>query len=65
MNAGERLLTANEVGAMFRVDPKSVTRWARLGRIDAVRTPGGHYRFRDSVVRDLLRQPGEPEGSAR
>jgi excisionase family DNA binding protein len=51
----ERLLTPGEVAALFRVDPKTVTRWAASGRITSIRTPGGHRRFRESEVRALLR----------
>ena len=43
---GERLLTPGEVASLFRVDPKTVTRWATAGRIGSIRTPGGHRRFR-------------------
>ena len=50
----ERLLTPGEVATMFRVDPKTVTRWAAAGRISSIRTPGGHRRFRESEVRALL-----------
>ncbi len=49
-----RLLTPGEVAALFRVDPKTVTRWAAAGRISSIRTPGGHRRFRESEVRALL-----------
>lgn len=52
--AGERLLTPGEVAQMFRVDPKTVTRWASAGRIGSIRTPGGHRRFRESEVKALL-----------
>ncbi len=45
------LLTPSEVAEMFRVNPKTVTRWARAGRISAVRTLGGHRRFRASEIR--------------
>ena len=51
----ERLLTPGEVATLFRVDPKTVTRWAAAGRIGSIRTPGGHRRFRESEVRALLR----------
>jgi excisionase family DNA binding protein len=43
------------VASLFRVDPKTVTRWAAAGRISSIRTPGGHRRFRESEVRALLR----------
>ena len=51
----ERLLTPAEVAAIFRVDPKTVTRWARDGRLSAVRTLGGHRRYREAEVLALLR----------
>jgi excisionase family DNA binding protein len=47
------------VAALFRVDPKTVTRWAAAGRIGSIRTPGGHRRFRESEVRALLEGEGE------
>jgi excisionase family DNA binding protein len=50
----ERLLTPGEVAALFRVDPKTVTRWATAGRIGSIRTPGGHRRFRECEVKTLL-----------
>lgn len=53
-STNDRLMTPGEVAEMFRVDPKTVTRWAAAGRIGSVRTPGGHRRFRESEVRALL-----------
>ncbi|CAB4874446.1 unannotated protein [freshwater metagenome] len=50
----ETLLTPAEVAALFRVDPKTVTRWAKAGKISAIRTLGGHRRYRASEVRELL-----------
>lgn len=50
----EDLLTPAEVAAMFRVDPKTVTRWAKAGRVSSLRTPGGHRRYRESEIRALL-----------
>lgn len=48
------LLTPGEVANLFRVDPKTVSRWAKAGRISSIRTVGGHRRFRESDVRALL-----------
>ena len=50
----ERMLTPGEVAALFRVDAKTVTRWAAAGKISCIRTPGGHRRFREDEVRSLL-----------
>lgn len=51
----EKLLTPSEVATMFRVDPKTVTRWAKAGKLSSVRTPGGHRRYKETEVRALLR----------
>nr|BFE56038.1 hypothetical protein GCM10020063_005640 [Dactylosporangium thailandense] len=50
----EPLLTPAEVSTMFRVDPKTITRWAKAGKLSAIRTLGGHRRYRESEVRALL-----------
>jgi excisionase family DNA binding protein len=62
VDTGDRLLTPGEVAALFRVDPKTVTRWAAAGRISSIRTPGGHRRFRESEVRALLEGDEELRG---
>ena len=51
----EVLLTPAEVAALFRVDPKTVTRWAQAGKLTSIRTLGGHHRYRESEVRELLK----------
>jgi excisionase family DNA binding protein len=50
----EPLLTPAEVATMFRVDPKTVTRWAKAGKLTSIRTLGGHRRYKESEVRSLL-----------
>jgi excisionase family DNA binding protein len=57
----DELLTPAEVAAMFRVDPKTVTRWARAGKITAIRTLGGHRRYHSAEIRALL--TGTPPGA--
>jgi predicted site-specific integrase-resolvase len=39
---------------MFRVNPKTVTVWAKTGKLNAIRTLGGHRRYKESEVRALL-----------
>ena len=63
MPATETLLTPGEVAGMFRVDPKTVTRWARDGKLTSIRTLGGHRRYREREVRALL--TGLPQGEPR
>ncbi len=59
----EPLLTPAEVATMFRVDPKTVTRWAKAGKLSSIRTLGGHRRYKESEVRSLLAGiPAQREG---
>ncbi len=53
LNPEPHLLTPAEVARMFRVDPKTVTRWARSGKLASVRTLGGHRRYERHVVNQL------------
>jgi excisionase family DNA binding protein len=50
----ELLLTPAEVATMFAVDPKTVTRWTGAGKLTWIRTRGGHRRYRETEVRNLL-----------
>jgi len=49
-----RLLTVSEVAELFGVSAKTVSRWAREGKLASVRTLGGHRRFRESYINSLL-----------
>lgn len=64
----EDLLTPSEVAKMFRVDPKTITRWAKSGKLSSIRTLGGHRRYRGPEVRALLegqrKVRTEPEAEA-
>ncbi len=60
MDDGDRLLKPCEVAKLFRVDAKTVGRWAAAGRLNAVLTPGGHRRFWRSEVRALLAGTAKP-----
>lgn len=53
-NAGD-VLTPGEVAKLFRVDPKTISRWAKAGQIKGFRTPGGHLRFHWEDVEPHLR----------
>lgn len=48
------LLTPGDVSRLLNVDPKTVARWARAGKLTCVWTPGGHRRYRASEVEKYL-----------
>lgn len=52
---GDRLLTPGETAAAFGVDVKTVTRWAKAGKLKRILTPGGHSRFRESDIQEMTR----------
>lgn len=56
----EVLLTPAEVASLFRVDPKTVTRWAKAGKLTSIRTLGGHRRYKESEVKTLLVSISKP-----
>ncbi|GHH66189.1 DNA-binding protein [Streptosporangium violaceochromogenes] len=62
----EPLLTPAEVAALFRVDTKTVNRWARTGKLTSLHTLGGHRRYRQTEIHALLHgnratQPAAPQ----
>ncbi|MDP9806572.1 excisionase family DNA binding protein [Trueperella bonasi] len=60
MNIEENdLMTPAEVAALFRVDPKTVARWADSGKLPSVRTLGGHRRFPRKDVLATIQQSQE------
>lgn len=58
-------LTSGDVARIFGVTKTTVKRWVQDGDLAAFRTPGGHHRFRQSDVDELLaRQETTPAGAA-
>jgi hypothetical protein len=64
----DRMLEPREVAFLYRVDPKTVTRWHAKGKLQGVhviKTPGGHRRFLAGDIKALLEsEPLEPGGMA-
>ena len=48
-----KYLTTAEVAEILHVSPKTVTRWAREGKLPHSRTLGGHRRYPGEAIRDL------------
>jgi excisionase family DNA binding protein len=58
-------MTPAEVANLFRVDPKTVSRWADAGKLNAVRTLGGHRRYRELEVQSLLTESTTESNSSQ
>jgi excisionase family DNA binding protein len=56
----DELLTPAQVASIFHVDPKTITRWARTGRLKSIRTLGGHRRYRRTDIQALLEGSQHP-----
>lgn len=64
ISADDALLTPAEVATLFRVSPKTVTLWARAGKLTALKALGGHRRFRAGDVRTALASAEEQPDSS-
>jgi excisionase family DNA binding protein len=63
----ETYLLASEAAELFQVSPKTITRWAREGKLPYARTLGGHRRYPESRIRALLEEletPSQPASKA-
>ncbi len=49
-------LTTGQAAQMCAVTPATVLNWIRAGRLEGIRTPGGHYRVKVEKLRPLLGQ---------
>jgi excisionase family DNA binding protein len=49
-------MTPGEVAALLHVDANTLARWADSGKLNAIRTPGGHRRYLMSEVLRLTRR---------
>lgn len=56
---GDALLTPTEVARLLLVDPKTVTRWAKEGKLSSIRTPGGHRRYSRAEVEGFYTRGGQ------
>ena len=49
-----KLLTAQEVADIFRVNVKIIGQWVRDGKLETVKYPGKNHRFSKQYILDLL-----------
>ena len=48
------IIMPGAVAKLFGVDPKTITRWCRQGRLQAIKTRGGHRRFHRDYIAKVL-----------
>ena len=61
----EGLLTTAEVAARLNVSTWTIRQWDASGKLPAIRTPGGHRRYRESDVNRVLGIQQENKGENR
>ena len=62
---GEKFLRTSDVAKMLHVSPKTVSRWAKEGRIPHLSTLGGHRRFPATEIERLMDElSGRREGAS-
>jgi excisionase family DNA binding protein len=57
---GTLWLTLGEASRILGVDPDTLRRWADNGKIDVLKTPGGHRRFLRESIEGMLPRPRRP-----
>lgn len=57
--AEPELLKPSEAGRLLGVDPKTVSRWAKAGKLSSIRTLGGHHRFRADEIHRIFQERKE------
>jgi excisionase family DNA binding protein len=56
-------MTSGEVARALNMTDAAIRRWAREGLVEAIKTPGGQYRFRREALARLM-QVRNPNGSS-
>ena len=64
-DAGKRLLRTAEVARLFEVSGRTISEWARRGRIPSVRTPGGHRRYPADLIMSMVQGQHDRSGTTR
>ena len=52
-----KLLRSSEVAALFDVTERTVINWATAGKLPSIRTVGGHLRFRQDDIMEMISGP--------
>jgi excisionase family DNA binding protein len=58
-------VTSGEVARALNMTDAAIRRWAREGLLEAIKTPGGQYRFRREAVSNLMKGRQTPRARAK
>jgi excisionase family DNA binding protein len=61
-NRSNDWMTSGEVARELNMTDAAIRRWAREGLVEAIKTPGGQYRFRREALNQLLAGNGHAVG---
>jgi len=64
-NRAKDWMTSGEVARELNMTDAAIRRWAREGLVEAIKTPGGQYRFRREALNSLLAGNGHLKPKAR
>jgi excisionase family DNA binding protein len=56
-------VTSGEVARALNMTRGAIQRWAREGLLEAIKTPGGQYRFRREALSNLMKLRRLPKGA--
>jgi excisionase family DNA binding protein len=56
-------VTSGEVARALNMTDAAIRRWAREGLLEAIKTPGGQYRFRREALSNLMKSRQMPKGT--
>ena len=54
-------VTSGEVARALNMTDAAIRRWAREGLLEAIKTPGGQYRFRREALSNLMKARHAPK----
>jgi excisionase family DNA binding protein len=60
-----RYILPSEAAEILLVSPKTISRWAAEGRLPFMRTLGGHRRYEEQAIRQLLQDNTIPARYSR
>jgi molybdopterin-binding protein len=61
----EKLLTPREAASQLGISYPTIKQWIYRGRLQGLRTPGGHYRIPESEISSVLRSSSSGKKRSR